>query len=184
MNICVFCSANDLDEVYVRPARELAEMLGEAGHTLLWGGSDCGLMKVVADGVQSRGGKLVGVTIERFKEIARHNTDEMIVARDLSERKMTQLKRADAIVVLPGGLGTLNELTEAIEQKRHGVHTCGIIVLNTSGFYDGLKRQLRHMNNEGFLPMAELGESEAEPIQWVRFVETPEDALEVIAKAG
>ena len=63
MNICVFLSAADLDERYTRPAREFAELIGYRGHTLVWGGSDTGLMKVVADGVRETGGRLVGVSV-------------------------------------------------------------------------------------------------------------------------
>ena len=139
MNICVFCSANDVDKKYVTPAKELAEALGERGDTLLWGGSNVGLMKVVADGVQEKGGRLVGVTMELFKEFARPTADEMIVVKTLAERKARLLERTDAIIVLAGGLGTFDEFTEVIELKRHGNHDAEIFVLNTDNFYEGLK---------------------------------------------
>ena len=87
MNICVFLSAADLDERYTRPAREFAELIGKGGHTLVWGGSDTGLMKVVADGVQETGGRLVGVSVELFRRMARTDADEMVFAKDLAERK-------------------------------------------------------------------------------------------------
>ena len=64
LNICVFCSAAELDAVYTEPAREFAELIGSQGHSLVWGGSDVGLMKVVADGVQETGGRLVGISVE------------------------------------------------------------------------------------------------------------------------
>jgi len=181
MNICVFCSANDLDKKYVTPSQELAELLGRAGHTLLWGGSDLGLMKVMADGVQSQGGKLVGVTMKLFEEFARKSADAMIVTQTLTERKSLLLKRADVIIVLPGGLGTLDELTEVIEHKRHGVHNCDIIILNTDGFYDGLKMQLQRMQDEGFLPIVEAGQDTATDLsRWVRFVKTPAKVIELM----
>lgn len=183
MNVCVFCSANDLDKKYVAPAEYLAGLLGKSGHTLLWGGSDCGLMKVIADGVQDNGGKIVGVTMELFKAFAHQGADEMIVAKTLSERKATLLKRSDAIIVLPGGLGTLDELTEVIEHKRHGAHNCPIIVLNTDGFYDGLKLQFQRMANEGFLPLAEHAHSQDEAsslVRWIQFVDTPEEVIELV----
>ncbi|MGW8950932.1 LOG family protein [Streptomyces sp. NPDC055709] len=153
MNICVFLSAADLDERYTRPAREFAELLGKGGHTLVWGGSDVGLMKVVADGVQEGGGRLVGVSVEFLQDAARPVADEMVVARDLAERKALLLDRADAVVIMVGGTGTLDEATEILELKKHGKTTKPVVLLNTAGFYDGLKQQFRRMEDEGFLPV-------------------------------
>lgn len=98
MHVCVFLSAADLDERYTLPAREFAELLGADGHTFAWGGSDTGLMKVVADGVQAAGGGLVGVSVELFRNVARANADEMVFAKDLAERKALLLARSDAVV--------------------------------------------------------------------------------------
>src|SRR3954468_9942743 len=77
--ICVFLSAADLDERYTGPAREFARLLGKGGHTLVWGGSDVGLMKVVADGVQEAGGRLVGVSVEFLAAKVRPGVDEMVI---------------------------------------------------------------------------------------------------------
>ncbi|WP_328447853.1 TIGR00730 family Rossman fold protein [Streptomyces sp. NBC_00386] len=153
MNICVFLSAADLDDRYTRPAREFAELLGKGGHTLVWGGSDVGLMmKVVADGVQQAGGRLVGVSVDFLAAKARPGADEMVVARDLAERKALLLAKADAVVVMVGGTGTLDEATEILELKKHGKTEKPVVLLNTAGFYDGLKEQFRRMDAEGFLP--------------------------------
>ncbi|MCB8903808.1 MULTISPECIES: TIGR00730 family Rossman fold protein [unclassified Streptomyces] len=153
MNICVFLSAADLDERYTSPARDFARLLGKAGHTLVWGGSDTGLMKVVADGVQEAGGRLVGVSVDFLAHKARPNADEMVVAGDLAERKALLLAKSDAVVVMVGGTGTLDEATEILELKKHGKHTKPVVLLNTAGFYDGLKAQFRRMEEEGFLPI-------------------------------
>jgi hypothetical protein len=153
MNICVFLSAADLDERYTRPAREFAELVGKAGHTLLWGGSDTGLMKVVADGVRQTGGRLVGVSVGFLRDWARKDADEMVIAEDLAERKALLLARSDAVVVMAGGLGTLDEATEIMELRKHGLHDKPVVLLNTAGFYDGLTVQLRRMEAEGFLPV-------------------------------
>ncbi|MGH3581223.1 MAG: TIGR00730 family Rossman fold protein [Mycobacterium sp.] len=153
MNICVFLSAADLDDRYTVPAREFARALGAAGHTLVWGGSDTGLMKVVADGVQEAGGRLVGVSVELFRSAARPGADEMVFTKDLAERKAGLLARSDALVILPGGLGTLDEATEILELRKHGHHTKSVVLLNTAGFYDGLVIQLRRMEQDGFLPL-------------------------------
>jgi uncharacterized protein (TIGR00730 family) len=153
MKVCVFLSAADLDDRYTRPAREFAELLGKGGHTLVWGGSDSGLMKVVADGVRETGGRLVGVSVELFRSVARGDADEMVFARDLAERKALLLAASDAVVVMAGGLGTLDEVTEVLELKKHALHGKPVVLLNTAGFYDGLVIQLRRMEQDGFLPV-------------------------------
>ncbi|MFG2884399.1 TIGR00730 family Rossman fold protein [Streptomyces sp. NPDC048297] len=152
MNICVFLSAADLDERYTRPAREFAELIGKGGHTLVWGGSDVGLMKVVADGVQETGGRLVGVSVDFLALKARPGADEMVIAADLAERKRLLLEKADAVVIMVGGTGTLDEAAEILELKKHGRTEKPVVLLNTAGFYDGLQTQFRRMEAEGFLP--------------------------------
>ncbi|MEU6114766.1 TIGR00730 family Rossman fold protein [Streptomyces sp. NPDC047117] len=153
MNICVFCSAADLDERYTTPAREFAELIGKGGHALVWGGSDTGLMKVMADGVQENGGRLIGISVEFLAHKARAGADEMVITADLAERKAALLARADAIVVMVGGTGTLDEATEILELKKHGLNAKPVVVLNTNGFYDGLREQFRRMEAENFLPV-------------------------------
>jgi uncharacterized protein (TIGR00730 family) len=153
LNICVFLSAADLPEQYTAPARDFARLLGAAGHTLVWGGSESGLMKVVADGVQQAGGRLVGVSVEFLREKARADADEMVIAPDLAARKAELLRRSDAIVIMVGGTGTLDEATEILELKKHGLHAKPVVLLNSGGFYDGLADQLRRMESEGFLPL-------------------------------
>ncbi|MFI5657639.1 TIGR00730 family Rossman fold protein [Streptomyces sp. NPDC051684] len=155
MNICVFLSAADLDERYTRPAREFAELLGKGGHTLVWGGSESGLMKVVADGVAEAGGRLTGVSVDFLAAKARAVTapDEMVIAKDLAERKALLLEKSDAVVIMVGGTGTLDEATEILELKKHGKTDKPIVLLNSEGFYDGLKEQFRRMEDEGFLPI-------------------------------
>ncbi|MFF3908677.1 TIGR00730 family Rossman fold protein [Streptomyces sp. NPDC001848] len=173
MNICVFLSAADLSETYTRPAREFAELLGKGGHTLVWGGSDVGLMKVVADGVHEAGGQLVGVSVEFLSHKVRVGVDGMVVARDLAERKRLLLEKADAVVIMVGGMGTLDEATEILELKKHGHTDKPVVLLNTAGFYDGLKEQFRRMEEEGFLPrpLADLVFFAEEPVGALAYLE-------------
>ncbi|WP_377269287.1 TIGR00730 family Rossman fold protein [Peterkaempfera sp. SMS 1(5)a] len=152
MDICVFCSAYSLDDRYTVPAKEFATLLGERGHTLVWGGSDAGLMGVLADNVKAAGGRLVGILVELLAHKAYRGADELVMTADLAARKAALLERADAVVVLVGGLGTLDELTEVLELKKHGLHSKPIVVLDSEGFYDGLRSQLTRMEAEGFLP--------------------------------
>ncbi|MFE4666585.1 TIGR00730 family Rossman fold protein [Streptomyces sp. NPDC056716] len=173
MNICVFLSAADLADRYTRPARQFAELMGKGGHTLVWGGSDTGLMKVVADGVQETGGRLVGVSVEFLAARARAGADEMVIARDLAERKKLLLDKADAVVVMVGGTGTLDEATEILELKKHRHTDKPVVLLNTAGFYDGLKEQFRRMEDEGFLPvpLTELVFFAQEPVGALAYLE-------------
>ena len=176
MNIGVFCSASDVAEHYTNTAVELATLIARHKHTLVWGGSDTGTMKVIADAAQAAGGKIVGISMELLKNVARKNADEMIIARDLTERKAKLLERSDAIIVLPGGLGTLDEISEFLELKKHRLHEKPIVFMNTNAFYAGLRAQLLHMEKEGFLtrPVSELA----------TFVETPREAIEHVESYG
>ncbi|WP_030243924.1 TIGR00730 family Rossman fold protein [Streptomyces sp. NRRL S-350] len=169
MNICVFCSAYSLDDRYSAPAAEFARLLGEGGHTLVWGGSDAGLMGLLADGVKAAGGKLVGILVEMLRHKGYVGADELVVARDLAERKAELVSRADAIVVLVGGMGTMDEFTEVLELKKHGMFEKPVVVLDTEGFYTGLRTQLERMDAEGFLPrpLADL----------VTFADTPAEVF-------
>lgn len=153
MNICVFLSSVDLDERYAGPTRRFAELLGRRGHTLVWGGCDAGLMKVVADHAAAAGGRLVGVTVSFLAHKTRPGVDTMFIAEDLAERKALMLEQSDAVVIMAGGLGTLDEATEVLELKKHGKHDKPVVVLDTDGFYAGLMTQLRRMEAEGFLPL-------------------------------
>ncbi|MEU6555831.1 TIGR00730 family Rossman fold protein [Streptomyces sp. NPDC046915] len=177
MRICVFLSAADLDDRYTRPAREFAELIGKAGHALVWGGSNVGLMKVVADGVQEAGGRLVGVSVGFLANKARPGADEMVIAHDLAERKKLLLEKADAVVIMVGGTGTLDEATEILELKKHGRTDKPVVLLNTAGFYDGLKEQFHRMEDEGFLPrpLADLMFFAEEPAAALAYLEEHRD---------
>ncbi|MEQ8142551.1 TIGR00730 family Rossman fold protein [Streptomyces sp. OP7] len=173
MNICVFLSAADLADRYTTPARDFARLIGKGGHTLVWGGSDVGLMKVVADGVEEAGGRLLGVSVEFLSATARKGVDEMVVAKDLAERKRLLLEKADAVVIMVGGTGTLDEATEILELKKHGHTDMPVVLLNTAGFYDGLKEQFHRMEAEGFLPrpLSELVFFAEEPVGALAYLE-------------
>jgi len=164
----------DLEEKYTTPAVEFAQSIGARGHTLVWGGSDNGLMKTVADTAQEGGGKVIGITMEILKAKARVNADEMIVVKDLSERKTLMREHADAFALLPGGIGSLDEITEMLELKKHRLHDKPIVILNTDGFYSGFKTQLERMKQEGFIER---------PLEdFAYFAETAKDAIDFLEK--
>ncbi len=172
--ICVFCAANEVEKKYIIDAKKLGLLMVKNKYDLVWGGSNRGLMKVIADSVQEAGGKIIGITMEMLKNSRRMNADEMIITKDLSERKTLLLKRADAIILLVGGLGSLDEIAEILEFKKHGVHNKPIVVLNTDNFYAGLKDQLFKMKKEGFITK-ELSDL-------IYFAKTPNEAIEYINK--
>lgn len=176
MNITVFCSVQEVAERYTAAAREFATLIARGGHTLVWGGSNNGTMKVIADAAQQAGGRIVGISVAPIKARARPNADEMIIARDWPERRATLLARADAVAVLPGGLGTLDEITEVLEYKKQSLHNKPIVFINVSGFYDGLEMQFERMDSEGFFPRA-LSD-------YLFFATTAQEAMAYIENAG
>lgn len=171
-NICVFLSANDLAKKYTLPAQKLGQLLAQNNFGLVYGGTERGLMKIVADEVGKHGGRITAITTEAFKNDCKQGVAKTFVTKDLSERKKVLNQEADAIVVLVGGNGTLDEATELIELKKQGDHNKPIVILNIAGFYDGLKQQLEKMENEGFLTksLSEL----------VHFAEEPEEVIEYL----
>ena len=126
-------------------------------------------MGVVADEVKAAGGRLVGVNVGMLSHKTYQGADELVMTADLAERKAVLLARADAVVVLVGGLGTLDEVTEVVELKKHGLHVKPVVLLDTEGFYDGMRTQLQRMAADGFLPR---------PLdELVRFAEDGAEAL-------
>jgi uncharacterized protein (TIGR00730 family) len=181
MNVCVFCSSNDLAEKYRQPVSELAKLLAESGHCMIYGGSDYGLMKLMADGMQQGGAKVVGVTIPIYAVHARKSADEIVVANTLGERKATILERSDVVVVLPGGLGTLDEMTEILELKRQNHHDKLIVVLDIDGFYEGFRTQLGRIAEENMFKAGENTQIRTKTLdEFILFVNTPADVIELL----
>jgi uncharacterized protein (TIGR00730 family) len=180
MNILIFCSAREVAEKYQKDAIEFASLVAKTGHTLVWGGSNYGNMKLVADAAQAAGGKIIGITMEPLAAYARENADEMIVTKDLGERKRVMIERSDAVVVLAGGIGTLDEAMEVLAHKQIFLVQKHLVFLDTDGFYQGLKMQLERMDREGFLKKS----TESGPLDMgklVHFAMTPEEVMQYLA---
>lgn len=151
--ICVFCSSSSaIDEIYFEAARELGKVIGERGWGLVYGGSDVGLMGAVARAVHLHQGTVVGVIPQTIhaRGIAYETADEMLVTKDLRERKAEMELRADAFIALPGGFGTLEEIVEVLTLKQLQLHLKPIIFLNTNGFYDPLITLFEHFYTQQF----------------------------------
>jgi len=143
-NICVFCSSSDvIAEDYKKMAAELAELMTEKSFTLVNGGSKVGLMGIMARKIKEKGGKSTGVIPQLIydKGLACHSTDQLIVTKDMRERKEKLSELADAFIALPGGFGTLEELMEVMTLKQLEVHQKPIVLMNTNKFYDKLLEQ-------------------------------------------
>jgi len=165
----------EVGEKYVKEAKKLAKLMVENDYDLVWGGTNKGLMKVMADSVQKAGGRIIGITMEMLKDDRRLNANKMIIAKDLPERKALFLKRSSAIVLLVGGIGSLDEITEILEYKKHNIHNKPVVVLNTDSFYKGLKNQLIRMEKDGFLPK--------KINDLLFFADTPKEAIGFINKS-
>jgi len=172
MNICVFCSQYEVADTYTKAAEQLATLIAAHKHTLVFGGGDEGLMHVIADTAKRSGGRVIGVIREQIKAKAYKDADEMIVVKDAREMNRGLIERGDAIVVLVGGIGTLNELTDVLRMIKNGLLKKPVVVVNTNRFYEGLKQQLLEMESEGFI--------QADVVNSLHFADTPDEALEFL----
>ncbi len=154
MRICVYCASSELcDRVYHDAADALGRALAQAGCTIVYGGGGAGLMGSLANGALALGGEVIGV-IPRFMvevEWQHPGVDNLEIVEDLRERKHRLLTGSDAVVALPGGCGTLEELFEAMTLKRLGLYRNPIVLLDTNGFYAPLQRFLEQVIEQRFM---------------------------------
>ena len=130
---------------------DLADYLAEHEITLVFGGSNTGMMKLLADTMLARNGKVIGVFTKSLPEkFIRLDLTEAVITGNLAERKAEMLRRADAIVALPGSIGTFDELFDALAQKKLGAVSCPIGVLNIDGFFNPLFELLKKSKEAGF----------------------------------
>ena len=172
MRICVYCASSPMcDRAYHDAARRLGELLAAAGCTVVYGGGAVGLMGSLANGALGKGGKVIGV-IPRFMtevEWQHPGLADLEVVEDMRERKHRLLTDSDAVVALPGGCGTLEELFEAITLKRLGLYFSPIVLLNTQDFFTPLQTFMQQVIRERFM--------NPEHAQMWSLVNTAEDVL-------
>lgn len=153
-NIVVFCgSAFGNRPDYSEVARRTGELIAQRGHGLVYGGGHVGLMGTVADGALAAGGPVVGVITEFLlgREVGHHGLTELIVVRTMHERKAAMAERGDAFLVLPGGIGTMEEFFEVWTWAMLGSHHKPVGVVNTAGYYDEMIKFADRMVSEDFL---------------------------------
>jgi len=152
--VCVYAaSSKQIHPEYLQAAREAGEELAKASIEIVYGGGAVGLMGAIADGALSRKGRVTGI-IPRFMmdlEWGHPDISEMVVVEDMHIRKARMIEGSDAVLALPGGCGTLEELFEAITMKRLGLYFKPIILLNTRGGYDRVVDVLEHCVEERFM---------------------------------
>lgn len=152
-SVCVYASSsNAVAPAYLAAAEALGREIAARGLTLVYGGGDLGLMGAVARGVRSGDGYIIGIMPEPLiaKGINCDIADEVLVPRDLRERKAWMEARADAFVALPGGFGTLEELFEILTLRQLQAHTKPVVLLNSQSFFEPLLALFEHLYTERF----------------------------------
>jgi uncharacterized protein (TIGR00730 family) len=153
--VCVYCGSNaGTEPAFGEAAGQFGKILADSGVRLVYGGGSVGLMGILADAVVTHGGKATGIIPDFLtqRERPRRLGQELIVTRDMHERKRTMFDRADAFVALPGGIGTLEELVEQLTWAQLGRHRKPILIANINGYWDPLLTLVAHMRERDFVP--------------------------------
>ena len=152
--VTVFCgSSTGTEDIYKLQATLLGQTLAEQNIELVYGGANVGLMGAVANGVLSKGGKVIGVLPKflKSKEIAHEQLTELILVDSMHERKMKMNELCDGVIALPGGFGTLEEFFEMLTWGQLGLHKKPVALLDIDGFYKPLNMLVQTMVDKGFL---------------------------------
>ncbi|MBF0787099.1 MULTISPECIES: TIGR00730 family Rossman fold protein [unclassified Streptococcus] len=156
MKVTVYCGASlGENPAYQAGTIALGKWIGENGHTLVYGGGNTGLMSLIADTVLAHGGQVIGIIPEFLKdcELAHPNLSELRTVETMSERKLALIQDADVFIALPGGPGTLEEISEVISWARIGKNDKPCILFNIAGYYQALEQFFDTMVTAGFLTL-------------------------------
>ena len=176
--VCVYCaSSSQVDPSYYDAAYRLGRLLARESISVIYGGGGLGSMGRLADGALFEGGTVIGVLPRFMQELEWNHPDltELQLVDDMRERKHLMLAGSDAVITLPGGCGTLEELLEAITLKRLGEYLQPIVLVNTLGFFNPLLTQLRNSIDEQFM-------DQRHATMWT-VVSEPEQVLDGIREA-
>ena len=175
----MYCASSEkIDTKYFEATKVVAKALVKNNTTVVYGGGARGLMGQLADTILEEKGRVIGIMPHFMKEVEFHHKDvnEFIFTADMHERKKQFMVGVDALITLPGGCGTFEELMEAITLKRLGIFTKPIVILNLDGYYDPLLNMLNKAIEEGF-----MGERHREI--WTEFTD-PAKVLEAIQSSA
>jgi len=173
--VCVYCaSSTKIDPAYFDAARELGTLLGQKHLRLINGAGNMGLMSAVSDATLQAGGEVTGVIPHFMVEQGWHHTGltHLIEVESMHERKKTMAELSDAVIALPGGCGTLEELLEIITWKQLGLYVNPIVILNTKNYFDPLLGMLHNAVEENFMRMQHGA-------IW-QVAQTPQEAVDLI----
>lgn len=172
---CIFCASSPLiPQVYTDEARKLATLLVDGGWGIVYGGGGKGLMGAVADAALAKGGEVTGVIPTFMVEVEwqHKGVKDMRQTDTMWARKRMMMDLADAIMVLPGSTGTMDEFFEAMADKKLGLHSKPLILLNTNGFFDHTVAQMQRMVEENFMTQRHL--------EVLSVATTPEEAMAML----
>lgn len=158
-SVCVYCgTGQDVNAAYKTAAADLGAALAQANVRLVYGGGSVGLMGIVSESCMKAGGRVMGIIPGHLseKEGQKHDITDLVVVDSMHTRKNMMVEQSDGFIVLPGGLGTLDETFEILTWKYLGLHDKPVVLVNINGFYDPLVATIRHMVNEGFTPQHHL----------------------------
>lgn len=178
MKICVYgASASKLDAAYFEEAEKLGRLIGEKGHSLVFGGGNHGLMGACARGASAGGAEIIGIAPRFFDEpgVLYQGCTRFLYTETMRERKEAMENLSDAFIVLPGGIGTFEEFFETLTLKQLGRHAKPMALLNTLGYYGSLVQTLETAVSGGFLSKNCLS--------LFALCATPAEALETIVNA-
>lgn len=175
-SICIFCGANfNGDPVLKQAIETLADVLVSKKITLVYGGGNVGIMGLLADAVMGRGGEVIGV-MPKFlidKEVGHTGITKLHIVENMHQRKQMMNDLCDGIMMLPGGIGTLEEFFEVLTWLQLGLHNHPVGILNVNGFYDLLLQQMDMMVEQRYLKPAnrKLILTSADPIELVNLMD-------------
>ncbi|MEO0772882.1 MAG: TIGR00730 family Rossman fold protein [Pseudomonadota bacterium] len=174
-SICVFCGARrGTNPAYEAAATDLGREIARMGWRLVYGAGDVGLMGAVAAAAQSGGAETFGAIPEHLVkwEVGKTDLTRYVVTETMHERKKVMFMNCDAVVVLPGGAGSLDEFFEALTWRQLGLHEKPIILLNVEGYWDPLLTLMRHVVDQGF--------ADASVLDFVTTCDTVEETITVL----
>ncbi len=176
-SLCVYCgSRNGASPEYLKAARALGHAIAESKWRLVYGAGDVGMMGAVADAATKAGAQTLGVIPTHLlnREAPRGIYGDRIITETMHERKKVMFMNADAVVVLPGGAGSLDEFFEVLTWAQLGLHNKPIVLLNVDGYWDPLVALIKHVIKEGF--------ADASIAAFYQVADTVDDALEALKR--
>lgn len=158
-SVCVYCGTGEaVNPLYKTAAADLGKVLAASDVRLVYGGGSVGLMGIVSESCMQAGGRVMGIIPAHLseKEGQKHDITDLVIVDSMHTRKNMMVEQSDGFIVLPGGLGTLDETFEILTWKYLGLHDKPVVLVNINGFYDPLVATIRHMVAEGFTPKHHL----------------------------